>query len=186
MLTVLVEGQALGNFHKFFPGVGLVSGGIGFVGSVKHILVVVQNQDFVGAGVANGGFAIFEGDAFHGLEFFAFVHLGNVRHDAVAGEVEHSIFVHHAAIGQLVSDGVVDQGLGVLFVGDLHGLNEDLVLHGVELVQRLLDTLSFRLVAPEGIGDVDASVIGHGSHGDQHHDTQEQSKQFLHEWVPPS
>ena len=66
---------------------------------------------------------------------------------------------------------------------DLHGLHEYLVLHLVVHIQGGLYAFRLRLVAPEGIGDVDASVIGHGSHGDQHHDTQEQSKQFLHNFL---
>ena len=56
VLAVLVKGQAPGDRHELIPGIGLVGGRIGLVGSVEHVLVVVQDQDLIAAGVADGGF----------------------------------------------------------------------------------------------------------------------------------
>lgn len=124
---------------------------------------------------------ILEGDAVHRLELLTLVHLRYVRHHAIAREVQHGIFVDHAAVRQLSRDGVVHQRLGVFLVGNLHRLDEDLILHRVECVQRDLHAFGLVLVAPERIGDVDAAVvICHGGHGGQQRGTQEQSKQFLH------
>ena len=85
-------------------------------------------------------------------------------------------------IESTVSPGTIDK-----FVRPAIEENGFVIGKDINLVHAPERIIPGNMVYPEGISDVDASVIfRHGSHGDEHRDAQEQSKQFLHEWVPPS
>ena len=181
MLSGFVKSEPFCHFHKLIPGIGLVSRRIRFTGSIKHILVVVHNEDFVAAGVADRSPIIFEGNAVHRLEFFTGIHVGYVSHDTVPGEEKHGVFIHHAAVRQLIRNCVIDQRFRILFIRNLHGLYKYLVLHLVVFIQNFLHAFKFSLITPERIGDMDPSVtFCQCDHREHQRQAKYNCQQFLH------
>ena len=165
VLAVGVQGQQLGGLHELVPAHGGSGVGIIQARGVEHVLVVVQEQSLVGAGVGHGNTVGLEGDGVQGHGGGALVHGGDVSQQAVGGEVQNAVLVHDAAVRQLIAGSHGVEGGGVLLVGDGQQLHKDVVVFRVELVQDGLGVSGLLGGAPVGVGDGYLLAAGSGSVG---------------------
>ena len=161
VVAVGVERELLGQLHELVPAHSLGRGGVFQTGSVEHILVVVQGQDFVCSGVSDGSAVSLEGDGIerHGLS--TGIHVGDIVQQAVGSKVQNAGLVHDAAVGQVVGGGQGVQLGDILFVRDRHDLDEDVRILFMELVGDGLHAGSLVRGAPVGVGD-GHDVVGRG------------------------
>ena len=175
-LAVSIYRELLCKSYEFIPGHRFGGRGIFQSGSIKHILVVVQQENFVRAGIGNRSTVFLECNAVQRHGFLAFIHSGDISKQTLFCEVKDTGFTHDTAVRQFTGSSHGVQFRDIFLIRDRHNLDFDIGMFCIELVGDGLDTCRFIGGTPIRVSDCHGVSENGGRRAGDDENAEEKSK----------